>query len=87
MLAQRLRRWFSPALVQCLVLAGVLLDDVIIFSHFNKSFHQRPWMGFGQILSLAQYRANVGNIRPPLTQTGNYCESSTLLRKQTFSLR
>ena len=47
-LAQRLRRWpnLSPALVQCLVLAGVLLDDVIIFSHFNKSFHQRPWMGF-----------------------------------------
>ena len=36
---------------------------------------------------LAQYRANVGNIRPPLTQTGSYCESSTLLRKQTFSLR
>ena len=48
MLAQRLRRWpnISPALVQCLVLARVLLDDVIIFSHFNKSFYQRPWMGF-----------------------------------------
>ena len=48
LLAQHLRHWpnISPALVQCLVLAGVLLDDVIIFSHFNKSFHQRPWMGF-----------------------------------------
>ena len=33
-----LRRWpkISPAFVQC------LLDDVIIFSHFNKSFHQLP---------------------------------------------
>ena len=48
MLAQRLQRRpnISPALVQCLVLAVVLLDGIIIFSHFNKSFHQRPWMGF-----------------------------------------
>ena len=37
-------------------------------------------------LLLAQYRANVCNIRPPLTQTYSYCESSTLWWKQTFSL-